>query len=56
MHTVVLHRLGGIDEKRYSILIDDVLVNMQKDGYDIVDIKFTSEGQLTSYDLLIMYK
>lgn len=49
-------------EDKYTTQIDDVLTNMQKLGYEIVDIKLTVlpnqglTGSMEGFNTLIMYK
>lgn len=55
------NQLIGCEDK-YTIQIDEILTDMQKDGYQIVDIKFNSlknqglTGNTEGYETLIMYK
>lgn len=40
-----INQVFGCEDK-YTTQIDEILVNMQKDGYEIIDVKFNSiEGQ-----------
>lgn len=49
-------------EDKYTTQIDTILSHMQKDGYEIIDVKFNSLvnqgifGQMEGYHTLIMYK
>lgn len=49
-------------ENKYTTQIDEILVDMQKDGYEIVDIKLTAlqnqglTGQMEGFNTLILYK
>lgn len=49
-------------EDKYTNQIDEILVAMQKDGYEIVDIKFNSLmnqglfGEMEGFHTLIVYK
>lgn len=49
-------------DSKYTVEIDTVLRNMQKDGYQIVDVKFNSitgqglTGNRTGFNTLITYK
>ena len=49
-------------EDKYTTQIDSILTDMQKDGFEIVDIKFNSmknqglSGQMEGYETLIIYK
>lgn len=49
-------------ESKYTTQIDEILMGMQIDGYEIIDIKFNSisgqglTGQMEGYHTLIMYK
>jgi uncharacterized tellurite resistance protein B-like protein len=49
-------------ENKYTTQIDEIITSMQKDGYEIVDIKFNSiqgqglTGQMEGFHTLITYK
>ena len=49
-------------ESKYTLQIDEILIKMQEDGYEIVDIKFNSLknqgllGDMEGFHTLIMYK
>lgn len=49
-------------EDKYTTQIDAILIEMQRDGYEIVDVKFNSVmnqgvlGQMEGFHTLIMYK
>lgn len=49
-------------EDKYTNQIEEILVSMQKDGYEIIDVKFNSiagqglTGQMEGYHTLIIYK
>lgn len=49
-------------EDKYTTQIDEILTNMQNDGYEIIDIKFNSlQGQgltasMEGFNTLIIYK
>lgn len=49
-------------EDKYTSQIDEILIAMQNDGYEIIDIKFNSvqnqgiTGQMEGFHTLIMYK
>lgn len=49
-------------ESKYTTQIDEIILRMQNDGYEIVDIKFNSvqnqgvSGQMEGFHTLIIYK
>lgn len=49
-------------ESKYTTQIDEIITNMQKDGYEILDVKFNSiqnqgiTGQMEGFHTLITYK
>lgn len=49
-------------EDKYTTQIDQILTNMQEDGYEIIDVKFNSiqnqgiYGQMEGFHTLITYK
>lgn len=49
-------------EYKYTTQIDTILSSMQKDGYEIIDVKFNSiqnqgiSGQMEGFHTLITYK
>ncbi len=49
-------------EDKYTTQIDQILTNMQQDGYEIIDVKFNSiqnqglVGQMEGFHTLITYK
>ena len=49
-------------EDKYTTQIDNIVVSLQNDGYEIVDIKFNSvknqglTGEMEGFHTLIMYK
>lgn len=55
------NQVFGCDDK-YTTQIDEIVMNMQNDGYVIVDIKFNSlmgqglTGNSEGFNTLIMYK
>lgn len=56
-----LNQNFGADDK-YSSQLDHIITQMQKDGYEIVDMKLTSmnneglTGDSTQFQTMIMYK
>ena len=56
-----LNQVFGCEDK-YTIQIDEIVGNMQNDGYEIVDIKFSSltgqglTGNTEGFHRLILYK
>jgi hypothetical protein len=56
-----LNQVFGCEDK-YTIQIDEILSNMQSDGYEIVDIKLSSltgqglTGSMEGFHTLILYK
>lgn len=49
-------------ENKYTTQIDEIITNMQNDGYEILDVKFNSiqnqgiTGQMEGFHTLITYK
>lgn len=49
-------------EDKYTTQIDNIIVSLQNDGYEIVDIKFNSvknqgmTGEMEGFHTLIMYR
>lgn len=56
-----INQIFGCEEK-YTIQIDEIITNMQKDGYEIIDVKINSiqnqglTGQMEGFHTLITYK
>lgn len=57
----LLNQIFGCEDK-YTTQIDEIVTCMQKDGYEIVDIKFNSipgqgmSKEMEGFNTLIMYK
>lgn len=57
----LLNQIFGCDDK-YTTQIDEIVTCMQKDGYEIVDIKFNSipgqgmSKEMEGFNTLIIYK
>ncbi len=55
IHTGITN--GNKPEALYTIKINEIVENMQNDGYEIIDIKLEIGGtQGLSYETLIVYK
>jgi len=56
-----LNQIFGVEEK-YTIQIDSILNNMQYDGYEIIDVKFSTEqnqglfGEMEGFYTMILYR
>lgn len=56
-----LNQTFGVEEK-YTVQIDSILTNMQHDGYEIIDVKFSTEqnqgllGEMEGFYTMILYK
>lgn len=56
-----INQVFGIDEK-YTIQIDSILSNMQYDGYEIIDVKFSTEqnqglfNEMEGFYTMILYR
>lgn len=57
----LLNQIFGCEDK-YTTQIDEIVTCMQKDGYEIVDIKFNSipgqgmSKEMEGFNTLIIYK
>lgn len=66
IHIILINNLSKYINKNfqcvdnYTIQVDEILTNMQNDGYEIIDIKFNSfqnlPGQTDGFHTLITYK
>lgn len=56
-----INQIFGCEDK-YTTQIDEIIMNMQADGYEIIDVKFNSiqgqglSGQMEGFHTLITYK
>lgn len=56
-----INQIFGCEDK-YTTQIDEIIMNMQADGYEILDVKFNSiqgqglSGQMEGFHTLITYK
>lgn len=56
-----INQVFGCEDK-YTTQIEDIIANMQADGYEIIDVKFNSiqgqglTGQMEGFHTLITYK
>lgn len=56
-----INQIFGCEDK-YTTQIDEIIMKMQFDGYEIIDVKFNSmqgqglSGQMEGFHTLIMYR
>lgn len=56
-----INQIFGCDDK-YTTQINEILTSMQKDGYEIIDVKFNSVqnqgvlGQMEGFHTVILYR
>ena len=59
-HVILIHTgipNGNIPERMYTIKINEIIEDMQNDGYEILDVKLEIGGtQGLSYETLIIYR